>query len=657
VPAITAAHVRKAFGSRAVLEDASFTLMRGERVGLIGANGTGKSTFAKIVAGVETADEGALATRRGISVRYLAQEPVLDLAASARTVVEEALTAWNGAMARHAEVTRRLESDGGMAERESLVAEQAELADSIARLGGWERGHEALGFLQRLGVRDVDRPCGQRSGGERRRIALAQLLVASPDVAILDEPTNHLDADTVEWLEQTFVNDFRGAVLLVTHDRYFLDAVAQRIVELERGKLSSYPGGYAAYLDKKAELMAHEERVEQNRQNLLRREREWLSRGPKARTTKQKARIQRAGELETRGAATAGRPGDVALVGTSPVRQGKTVLEFHGVALAPMPGKAALHAPFDLALTSGSRIGVVGPNGVGKTTLVRAVVAAASGDWAGGPSVVQGEIVIGKNTRVAYLDQARAGLDDDKSVFDDVRGEGGATLVRLGLRGCETMDLRSYLELLLFDTTQQRQKVGSLSGGERARVALAKVLREGANLLVFDEPTNDLDLQTLSALEQLLLDYEGSVVVVTHDRAFLDRVATGILAFESPDVASGLARVTLYAGGYSDYASQRGERAANASEPVRERQAPAITKPKVKTGLTYAERLELEAIVEAIDAAEKRVAGLEAELGDPTLYALRREEVAALTASLEASRTESATLLARWEWLEAKKSG
>ena len=655
MPAITAARLRKAFGSRAVLEEATFTLMRGERVGLIGANGAGKSTLAKILAGVETADEGTLAVRRGLTVRYLAQEPVLDPAASARAVVEEALTAWNDAIARHSEVTRRLESETRAAAGEALVAQQAELADAIARLGGWERGHEALGFLQRLGVRDVDRPCGQRSGGERRRIALAQLLVASPDVAILDEPTNHLDADTVEWLEQTFALEFRGAVLLVTHDRYFLDAVAERIVELERGQLTSFPGGYGAYLEKKAELVAHEERVEQNRQNLLRREREWLSRGPKARTTKQKARIQRAAELEARGPATAGRPGEVALVGMSAARQGKTVLELHGVALAPASGLPALHAPFDLALTAGGRIGVVGPNGVGKTTLVRAVIAAASGDWSGGPAVVKGEIVVGKNTRVAYLDQARAGLDDEKSIFDDVRGHGGATVVQLGLRDRDTMDLRSYLELFLFDAAQQRQKVGSLSGGERARVALAKVLRGGANLLVFDEPTNDLDLQTLSALEQLLLDYEGSVLVVTHDRAFLDRVATGVLAFDGPDAATGLARVALYAGGYSDYAMQRGDRVAKASEPPRERPASAAAKSKAKTGLTYAERLELETIVLAIDAAEKRVAGLESDLADPTLYAARGDEVAALTARLEAARDESATLLARWEWLEAKK--
>jgi len=650
MPAITAQHLRKAFGPQVVLDDASLTLSRGEKVGLIGANGAGKSTLAKILAGVETSDGGSVSVRRGLAVRYLAQEPELDPARSARQVVEDALTAWREATTRHADVTARL-SSAGAAEHDALVREQAELGDTIVRLGGWERGHEALGFLEQLGVTEVDRPCADRSGGERRRIALAQLLVASPDVAILDEPTNHLDADTAEWLQQLLADDFPGALLLVTHDRYFLDAVVSRIVEVERGRLTSYPGGYGDYLRKKAELMLHEERVEQNRQNILRREREWLSRGPQARTTKQKARIQRAAALEAQGSATAGRPGEASLVTAAASREGKTVLELHGVAVSPQPGVPALNAPFDLVVSSGDRIGIVGPNGAGKTTLLRAIL--------GEPLVSAGRIVLGKNTRVAYLDQARAGLDDDKSVFDDVRGEGGANVVHLGVRGRETMELRSYLELFLFDGPKQRQKVGSLSGGERARVALAKVLRQGANLLVFDEPTNDLDLPTLGALEDLLVEFEGSVLVVTHDRAFLDGVATAILAFER-DPAGGPAKVTRYAGGYQDYLAQRVRAAPRAAggkgaAPAPAREVVAAT-PRVRTGLTYAERLELEGIVDRIDAAEREVAEIEARLADPTLYAQRGREVAPLQAKLAAAKTEASALVARWESLEAKKA-
>jgi ATP-binding cassette subfamily F protein uup len=665
MPAVTAQHLRKAFGPQTVLDDASFSLARGEKVGLIGANGAGKSTLARIIAGLDAPDGGTLATRRGLTVRYLAQEPSLDPAASARDVVEDALTAWRAVTSRHAAVTAELEHGGGGSD--ALLAEQSELGEAIVRLGGWDRGHEALGFLQRLGVSDVDRPCGPRSGGERRRIALAQLLVASPDVAVLDEPTNHLDADTAEWLEGYLARDFRGAILLVTHDRYFLDAVVTRILELERGKVAPYPGGYSDYLERKAELLAHEERVEQNRQNLLRREREWLSRGPKARGTKQKARIQRALALEARGPATAGRPGTADLVGVAAPRQGKTILEIQALEFAPSKGRPALNEPFDLFLPAGERMGVVGPNGVGKTTLLRAVLAAAEEARTAqppaddGPAIVAGRIAIGKNTRVAYLDQARAGLDDAKSVFDDVRGENGSTSVDLGSRG--TMDLRSYLELFLFDGSKQRQKVGSLSGGERARVALAKVLRQSANLLVFDEPTNDLDLPTLSTLEGMLESFGGSILVVTHDRAFLDGVATAILALEPGP--KGKARATRYAGGYSDYLLQRPDRdsapeSAAVPETVASAPRPAAPAPapaKGKGTLTYAERLELERIMDDIESAEAKVGEVEALLADPDLYAKRGAEVAGLQARLAEARAAAAALVARWEALEAKKAG
>ncbi|HEY2509289.1 MAG TPA: ABC-F family ATP-binding cassette domain-containing protein [Polyangiaceae bacterium] len=669
MPALTAQHLRKSFGPQVVLDDATFTLARGEKVGLIGANGAGKSTLAKILAGVEVPDGGSVAVRRGLAIRYVAQEPELDPEKSAREVVEDALTAWRKATSRHGEVTAQL-GDPSRADHEALVAEQAQLDDAIVHLGGWERGHEALGFLHELGVREVDRPCGARSGGERRRIALAQLLVASPDIAILDEPTNHLDVATAQWLEEYLATKYLGALVLVTHDRYFLDAIAQRIVELERGRLASYAGHYADYLEKKAELMAHEERAEQNRQNVLRREREWLSRGPKARTTKQKARINRALALEAETPATAGRPGEVSLAAAATSRQGKTILELRGVQVG-IDGRGPLNKPFDLILTAQDRIGIVGPNGVGKTTLLRAALAAVEEVRTGvrpegAPTVVAGEIVAGKNTKVAYLDQARARLDDDKTIFDDVKGESGATVVNLGIPGLDALDLRSYLEMFLFDPHKQRQKVGALSGGERARVALAKVLREGANLLVFDEPTNDLDLPTLAALEEMLDGYPGSVLVVTHDRAFLDRVATAILAFE-PDPAGGPATVERHAGGYEDYvAHKKEERERRASEEAAKApRAEIATRPgssgpeakKGKSGLTYAERIELEGLMDAVDAAERAVTAFEAELADPALYATRGQDVAPLNAKLAAAKVDAARLVARWEALETKKGG
>jgi ATP-binding cassette subfamily F protein uup len=636
VPALSALHLKKAFGPQVVLEDASFALARGEKVGLIGANGTGKSTFAKVLAGAEHADEGTIAIRRGLSVAYLAQEPVLDPNASARAIVEEGLAAWRAATARHHEVSALIST----APTDALLAEQAALDETIQRLGGWERGHVVDDMLDRLGVEDIDRSVGNRSGGERRRVALARLLVQRPDVAILDEPTNHLDAETAMWLED-HLRGLPGAVILVTHDRYFLEAVVTRIVELDRGRLQSYEGSYSAYLEKKSDQLAHEERAERNRQNILRREREWLSRGPKARTTKQKARIHRAEALEAETPANAGRGARVDLVATS-TSLGKTILELRSAAIG-VAGRT-LTETFNLFVAAGERIGVVGPNGVGKTTMLRAILGQAP--------LAHGEVVVGKNTKIAYLDQARAGLDDSKSIFDDVRGEGGAPTVTIG---AETMSLGNYLEGFLFDPSKQRQKVGSLSGGERARVALAKMLKSGANLLLFDEPTNDLDLPTLAALEEMLLEWPGCAIVVTHDRAFLDRTATSLLAFEKRGDAP--AHVEKHGGGWSDYVAHKEELRALQQEEARiEKISAAPAAPKVKKkGLSWAEQKELDAMLDRIDAAETEVKRLETALADPSLYVSRAAEVPALTQSLETARAEAAKLIARWEELEAKK--
>lgn len=641
MPALSALHLKKSFGPQVVLEDASFSLARGEKVGLIGANGTGKSTLAKILAGVEQSDEGTLAIRRGLSVAYLAQEPALDPGATARAIVEEGLAAWRRAVARHHEVSAliaTLASDTS----DALLAEQAALDEEIERLGGWERSHVVEDMLQRLGVADLDRAVGPRSGGERRRVALARLLVQRPDVAILDEPTNHLDAATAMWLEE-HLRSLPGAVILVTHDRYFLEAVVTRIVELDRGRLASYDGSYSAFLAKKEEQLAHEERAERNRQNILRREREWLSRGPKARTTKQKARIHRAEALEAETPANVGRGGKVELAGTA-TALGKTIVELRAVTLGI--GPRVLSESFDLFVLAGERIGVVGPNGIGKTTMLRAIL--------GEQKPPRGEVIIGKNTRIAYLDQARAGLDDEQSIFDDVRGPGGAPSVTIG---AETMDLRTYLERFLFDAGKQRQKVGSLSGGERARVALAKMLKSGANLLLFDEPTNDLDLPTLAALEDMLLDWPGCAIVVTHDRAFLDRVATSVLAFEKRGDAP--AHVEKHGGGWSDYIAHKAELARLASDEAAiataKKADTAAPPPPKKKSLTWAEERELDSMLDKIDAAETEVKRLEGALAEPALYAQRAAELPGLNKKLDAARAEAARLVARWEELENKR--
>jgi ABC transport system ATP-binding/permease protein len=647
VPIVSARQVSKAYGAASLFSEVSLTVRTGERVGLIGNNGTGKSTLLRILAGVEAADSGIVERRRERTVLYLSQEPFLDPAATPRRLVERGLVEWHASTRRHAELTRALEAASD-ANRQALVEEQASVAETIEHLGGWSKDHVAIEMLEHLGVRDVDREVGSMSGGERRRVALAELLVAEPSLAILDEPTNHLDTGTVEWLETYLAEEFRGAVLLVTHDRYVLDAIADRIVELEHGRLTEFSGGYGDYLEQKAELVAHAERVEQNRLNLLRRERAWLLRGAKARTTKQKARIQRAEALERE------KPPDesdrVALAGleSGAARTGKSILDL--VDLGFRIGDRTLIGSLTLHLVSGDRIGVIGANGAGKTSLLRL----AAGELE--PS--SGTLVRGANTKIVYFDQARSGLVDEWSVFDNVAEREGALrgqadVVRIGSR---TLELRTYLEQFLFDSGKQRQKVGSLSGGERARVALAKALRTGANLLLLDEPTNDLDVSTLGALEELLANWPGVALVVSHDRYFLDRVATSILAFE------GDGAVTLYPGGYESYrrlrdeaALQRSAEAKNAPEPPpaprarTEASAPSGPKP-----LTFAERKELDGILDEITALETRVQELEAQLANPALYG-NHDDARRTREDHARAQQDLSTRTSRWEELEARR--
>ncbi|MBX7195424.1 MAG: ABC-F family ATP-binding cassette domain-containing protein [Sandaracinaceae bacterium] len=651
--------LKKAFGPQVLCDDVSLTLEEGERVGLVGKNGCGKSTLAKMLAEVEPHDGGSIAKRRGARVGYLAQSPELDPTRSAWDEACAGLSRWNEAKRAYDEATQALESrtfegePSGDKRTEALLHTQSDALARIEHLGGWEPQHRVRALLEHLGVREPLRALGTMSGGEQRRVALARLLVEEPDLAILDEPTNHLDADTIEWLEAYLIETYTGAVLFVTHDRYFLDRIVTRTWELERGKLHVYDGGFEEYLVAKAERAEHAAREEQNRQNFLKKELDWLRRTPAARTGKQKARIQRAEDaLSVRGPE---RERKVELsMETS--RTGKTILDLKGLGVTVGEGAEArtLIASLDLALTKGERIGIVGANGSGKTTLLRAVL----GQLAASPGVaVRGQIVVGQNTKVAYLDQARSGLDPDKSIVDNV-APGQSHVDFAGSR----MDVRSYLERFLFDTWQQRQPVGSLSGGERARALVARMLLTPASLLVLDEPTNDLDVATLGSLEEMLVELDGTALVVTHDRWFLDRVATAILAFE------GDGRVVRYGGNYSTYrklkaeAEQRAkdEREAamtKASKPA-STTASAPSKPAAdpkKKGLTYGERIELESIMDRIEAAEARVAETEAALADPELFAKRGHEVPQRTKDADEAKRALETIMARWEELESKK--
>jgi ATP-binding cassette subfamily F protein uup len=635
-PVLSAQDLHKAYGARAILDGVSLSIHAGERIGIVGVNGAGKSTLVRVLSGLELPDSGSVARRRGASVGVLEQEPRLDPEATAADVALSGLEAWAEAKARHDRAGAALAKGHGDAEE--LLAAQAEAAEDVERLGGWDMSHKALAILDHVGIRDPEARVGSMSGGERRRVALAKILVGRPALAVLDEPSNHLDVETIEWLETFLTEEYPGAILLITHDRYLLDRVATRTWEIDKGQLYSYDGGYEEYLEAKTERLALESRTEQNRQNFLRRELEWLGRQPKARTGKQKARIQRA---ETAKAIVAPKAEARATFTAETSRLGKTVLEMKDVSIEL--GGRALVSHFDLIVGRGERIGVVGKNGTGKTTMLRALM--------GEVELSSGAIEIGQNTKIAYFDQHRAGLDEAASVFDNVGGAKGRVEI-----GGQTLDIGGYLERFSFDRQKQKQPVGSLSGGERARVALAKLLAQRANLFLFDEPTNDLDVETLSSLEEMLTEMDGSAIVVTHDRWFLNRVATAVVAFE------GDGKVVRYAGTYDDYRAQRaaGEAQAAENEAASGRGKPAPAQasaaPKKQTkGLTYAEKLELEKIMDRIEAAERNAAELEAQLGDPALHAKRGHEVPALLAKLAAAKEEAAALTARWEELETKR--
>jgi ATP-binding cassette subfamily F protein uup len=675
MPILDATKLCKQVANRTLLHDVDLTLRRGERVGLVGRNGSGKTTLGRLLAGLAPPDGGRISRRRGATVGYLPQEPHLEPGRTIREVVLESLAEWSAMRLRFDALTEALSSETDADRQAQLATEQAEVGEALERLGGWEREHEAEAIVGHLGLMDADRRVETLSGGEARRVALAQLLVAQPDLAILDEPTNHLDLDTIEWLEEHLRDRFPGALLLISHDRSVLDQVTTRTLELHDGLLDSYDGGYAAYLIAKAEREAHAERTERNRQNFLRREVEWLRRQPKARATKQKARIARAETALDREAPRAERFAELEIRSE---RLGKTILELQGLRLE-RDGRCLIDG-LDLALRPGERLGIVGPNGSGKTSLLLALLGELE------PSA--GRIIVGANTKIGYLDQARAGLDDSATVREAAVGDAGEIQL-----GDERLRVGSYLERFLFDAKQQRLKVGELSGGERARVCLARLLARSCNLLLLDEPTNDLDVETLGSLETMLLDFGGSVLFVSHDRWMLDRVSTAILGFQ------GEGRVERFEGSYSDYRARAPRRtsfsAPSGSAPPA-RSASSVASSVASSGgaagepagettdevvpgdaeaagagagsgktavaataklkkLTHRERIELAGLPDAIEAAEGRVADLQLRLAEPELY--QREagaEVVRLRERLAEAEAEAARLMKRWEALEAR---
>ena len=660
VPLLTANGIEKAFGNRLVLADVTFTIHHGERLGLVGLNGAGKSTMMRIVAGMtkskaeddlkpdpaSTPDSGELVRPRGTDVVYVAQEPAFP----ADQTVDAALKL---GLRRHADLHARLDAiEASFAtlpddQLDDILEEQATLHDRLIRMGGWDLQHEVEALRTALRLPIATAVMGSLSGGERRRVALAQALLSRPDVLLLDEPTNHLDTAAIEWLQGHLIAQ-ADALLVVTHDRAFLDGVATRILELDRGHIYSYPGNYSAFIEAQAERLSLEAIAEDKRQSFVRTELAWIRRKESAQRKKSSARIA---AFESVVAAAPGqddrRPDPLQFRLPPGPRLGKTVLESKSISKS-LGGKL-LFKDVELTILPGERLGIVGPNGVGKTTLVKTLLGQIPPD--------KGHVLIGANTRVAAMDQGRVDLDDEKTVLDEVSE--GSDWVPLA-EG--QVHVRTFLRQMLFHPTAIDTRIGQLSGGERNRVMLARLLRRAGNLLVLDEPTNDLDLVTLGVLEEALVDFPGAAIIVSHDRWFLDRVATAIIAFE------GNGRVVRYEGNWSDWQRSRGRPEA-VKESARDASREATNKDSTKEigksaaapvmpagpkrKLSFKEQRELDGMEAAIEAAESLASRLEAEMANPATFKLGKDAARATALRATTARAAVDALYARWNELTA----
>jgi sulfate-transporting ATPase len=519
---------------RYILKDISLSFFPGAKIGVLGLNGSGKSTLLKIMAGIDKEIEGEAVPMPGIKVGYLAQEPQIDPELTVREAVELGLGEVFVARQRLEEVYAAYAEEN--ADFDALAAEQADLEAILAASDGHNTDQVMEVAADALRLPAWDAVVGNLSGGEKRRVALCQLLISRPDMLLLDEPTNHLDAESVDWLEQ-FLRKFSGTVVAVTHDRYFLDNAAEWILELDRGSGIPWRGNYSTWLEQKETRLKQEDATESARQKAIKKELEWVRQNAKGRQSKSKARLQRFDELSSYEYQKRNETQEIFI----PVaeRLGDVVIEFNSVTKAF--GDRLLFDELSFQIPPGAIVGVIGPNGAGKSTLFRMIVGQEQPDT--------GEIKIGHTVQMAYVDQSRDSLSGDKSVWEDVSG--GSDILNIGRF---EMPSRAYIGRFNFKGQDQQKKVGMLSGGERGRLHLAKTLLKGGNVLLLDEPSNDLDVETLRALEDALLEFAGSILVISHDRWFLDRIATHILAFE------GDSRVVFYPGNYQDYEADKRER-------------------------------------------------------------------------------------------------
>ncbi|WP_455942490.1 ATP-binding cassette domain-containing protein [Neisseria sp.] len=621
-----------AVGHVALLDKTSFQLDSGEKIGLIGRNGAGKSSFLKILAGVQKLDDGQIIVQNNLKIVYVPQESFFDKEATVFDTVAEGLGEIRDLLRRYHHVSHDLEHNSD----DVLLKELNELQLEIEAKDGWKLDAAVKQTLGELGLPENEK-IGNLSGGQKKRVALAQAWVQKPDVLLLDEPTNHLDIDAIIWLEN-LLKAFEGSLVVITHDRRFLDNIATRIVELDRGILRSYPGSFSKYSEKKAQELAVE--AEHNRlfDKFHAQEEAWIRKGIEARRTRNEGRVRRLEELRRQRAERRNVQGQVNFKLDSGEKSGKIIAELEHASFAY--GDKVIMDKFSAILQRGDKIGLIGPNGIGKTTFLKLIL--------GELQPTYGRIRIGSKQEVAYFDQFRSALNENDTVFYTL-GQGN-DYVEVGGKKKHVM---SYLEDFLFHPARAQSPVSSLSGGERNRLLLAKLFTRPANILVLDEPTNDLDIDTQELLEDLLRDYQGTVFLVSHDRMFLDNVITQSIVFE------GNGRLKEYIGGYQDYidAKSREDKIQTASAPKAVTE-PEKVKPKVNrtVKLSYKEQRELDALPDEIAALETEQAEINTRLSDPEIFK-DYEKAGALQSRAEEIEMLLLEKLERWEWLEAKQNG
>ena len=636
MPLLTVEKACLAFGHVALLDQVDFSLEPGETVGLIGRNGAGKSSLLKAIAGQVKLDDGRIIQQNDTRVAFVPQEPALDPDQTVFEAVAEGLGELKDLLTAYHRTAHALTLPD--ADHDALLAQMQAIQTELEAKDGWRLEHQIETTLSHLNL-SPDVKIGALSGGWKKRVALARALAAQPDVLLLDEPTNHLDVAAIEWLEG-LIKGFGGSVLLITHDRRFLDNVATRIVELDRGILRSYPGSFGAYQVKKAEQLVVEE--EQNRKfdRFHAQEEVWIRKGIEARRTRNEGRVRRLEQLRRERAARRERVGAVNFQLDAGERSGKLVAELEHVGKGY--GGRVLVRDFTTRILRGDKIGLIGPNGIGKTTLLKLILGELQPD--------SGSVRQGTKLEIAYFDQFREQLDEDMAIVD-VIGDGKDFVEISG----QKKHVMSYLEDFLFSPARAKSPVRSLSGGERNRLLLAKLFTRPANVLVLDEPTNDLDIDTLELLEQLLDDYKGTVFVVSHDRAFLDNVVTQVIAFE------GDGKLMEYPGGYSDWVDARARMAAlREAEPAKPAAASAKTdtkaeRAKTRNKLSYNESRELERLPDEIAALEAEQAELNQKLLDPNVWRDAPQDAQAWQTRIEAIDELLLDKLARWEELEGKQ--